>query len=151
MVEDDMLDTAGRFLERAPDKIMLPSDHVCGDKIGPDAKVTRCDVDIPDGQIGLDIGPETAERYEKEIKNAKLVTWNGPVGYFELEAFAEGTRRVAQAMADSDAMCIVGGGETATAVENLGLHEKMAHVSTGGGASLSMLAGEELPGLAALE
>jgi len=151
LVEDDMLDTAADLLDRASDKIMLPSDHVCGDEIAADANVKRCDVDIPDGWIGLDLGSETLDRYEEKIKSAELVTWNGPVGYFEFESFAEGCRRIAQAMADSDADTIVGGGETAEAVDKAGLYDSMTHVSTGGGASLSMMAGEELPALAALE
>ena len=101
--------------------------------------------------IGLDIGPRTAELFENELADAALVTWNGPLGYFEIPEFAEGTRRVAQAMADSTATTIVGGGETAEAVEQLGLQDRISHVSTGGGASLAFLGGEELPGIAALQ
>ena len=151
LVEDDMLDTAADLLDRASDKIILPEDHVCGDEIAADADVKRCDVDIPDGWIGLDLGSKTLDRYEEKIQSAELVTWNGPVGYFEFESFAEGCRRIAQAMANSDADTIVGGGETAEAVDKAGLYDSMSHVSTGGGASLSMMAGEELPALAALE
>jgi phosphoglycerate kinase len=150
MLEEDLLDTAGNLLEQAEGKILLPSDHVCGDKIGPDATVTRCPVDIPEGHIALDIGEETIKAYEEKIKSASLVTWNGPVGYFELEDFSEGTRRLARALAESDAFTIVGGGETAEAVETLGLVDQIDHVSTGGGASLEFLAGNELPGIAAL-
>lgn len=151
MVEDDLLETAGSLLKQGLDEIMLPSDHVCGSEISAEATVLRCDVDIPEGQIGLDIGEKTIQAYEEKIKQARLVTWNGPVGYFELDAFAEGTTRIARAMADSDAMTIVGGGETAEAVEKLDLQDSMTHVSTGGGASLEFLAGNELPGIAALE
>jgi len=151
LVEEDRLDVAAELLELGGDKIMLPVDHVCAQKIDPEVEVRTFDDEIPDGWIGLDIGPKTVARYEQKIKEAALVTWNGPVGYFEIDAFAAGTKAVARAMAASDATTIVGGGETAEAVEELGLQGKISHVSTGGGASLAFLGGEELPGIAALD
>jgi len=151
LMEEDMLDVAGRLLERAAGKIVLPLDHVCGDKVAPDATVSQFEDEIPSGQIGLDIGPKTIEIYESKIKEAKFVTWNGPMGYFEIESFAEGTRRIARAMAQSQATTVVGGGETAEAVEKLGVQDRITHVSTGGGACLEFLSGKELPGIAALQ
>jgi len=151
LMEEDMLEVAGRLLERAAGKIVLPLDHVCGDKVAPDATVSQFEDEIPSGQIGLDIGPKTIEIYESKIKEAKFVTWNGPMGYFEIESFAEGTRRIARAMAQSQATTVVGGGETAEAVEKLGVQDRITHVSTGGGACLEFLSGKELPGIAALQ
>ena len=151
LVEEDRLDVAAELLKLGGDRIKLPVDHVCGREISADAGIATFDDEIPDGWIGLDIGPRTARQYAKEIKAAALVTWNGPVGYFEIDNFAAGTRAVAQAMADSHATTIVGGGETAEAVEQLGLQDKISHVSTGGGASLEFLAGDKLPGIAILE
>ena len=150
LVEDDMLEVARRFLKDASHKILLPVDHICSGKIDTDVTVSSFEREIPPGQIGLDIGPRTTELFERKIREAELVVWNGPVGYFELSAFAEGTARIARAMAESAATTIVGGGETAEAVEELGLQDKMTHVSTGGGASLMFLAGEELPAISAL-
>jgi len=151
LVEDDKLELAGELLEEAGQKILLPSDHVCAREVSEQAEPKTFEVEIPDEMIGLDIGPKTAELYVNKIAGARLVTWNGPMGYMEIEAFAEGTRRVAQAMAASEGVTIVGGGETAECVEKLGLQDKMSHVSTGGGACLDFLAGKELPGIAALE
>ncbi|MCD6416319.1 MAG: phosphoglycerate kinase [Planctomycetes bacterium] len=151
LVEDDRLDVAARLLRQADGKIILPVDHVCGKEIAPDTQAKTFQDEIPDGWIGLDIGPRTAASYAERIRNAALVTWNGPVGYFEIEKFSEGTRAIARAMAGSSADTIIGGGETAEAVEALGLDGRMSHVSTGGGACLSFLGGEELPGIAALE
>jgi len=150
-VEDDKLDLAGELLAEAAGKIMLPVDHVVAAEISEDAKPQTVGAEIPDGMIGLDIGPKTAALYEEKIAAARLVTWNGPLGYSEIAAFADGTKRVAEAMARCGGTTIVGGGETAEAVEELGLQDKLSHVSTGGGACLDFLAGKVLPGIAALE
>jgi len=151
LVEADRLDVAAELLAQGGAKIVLPVDHVCAQKIDAAAEVRTFDKEIPDGWIGLDIGPKTEALFKQKIKGAALVTWNGPLGYFEIEKFADGTRAVAQALADSGATTIVGGGETAEAVERLGLQDKISHVSTGGGASLEFLAGDNLPGIAALQ
>lgn len=151
LVEEDRLDVAAELLAEAGDKILLPLDHVCAREIEPEAESATFDDEVPDGWIGLDIGPRTTALFEEKIRGAALVTWNGPLGYFEIEKFGAGTEAVARAMADCGATTIVGGGETAEAVEELGLQDKISHISTGGGASLEFLAGEELPGIAALE
>jgi len=150
IVEEDKLELAGELLEQHGEKIVLPSDHVCAAQISEDAAPATFEREIPAGMIGLDIGPKTATLYESKIASARLVTWNGPVGYMEIPAFAEGTRRVAEAMAACGGTTIVGGGETAESVEALGLQDRMSHVSTGGGAFLEFLAGKQLPGIAAL-
>jgi len=126
-------------------------DHVVAAEISEGARAQVVEGKIPDGMIGLDIGPKTAKMYEERIAKAKLVVWNGPMGYSEIKTFADGTRRIAQAMANSKAITIVGGGETAEAVEALGLQDKISHVSTGGGASLEFLGGKVLPGIAVLK
>ena len=151
LVEEDRLDVAAELLAEGGDKIVLPVDHVCAQAIEADVEAKTFDGQIPDGWIGLDIGPRTAAQFVSKIKDAALVSWNGPLGYFEIESFAAGTRAVAQALADSGATTIVGGGETAEAVEKLGLQDKISHISTGGGAALEFLAGDTLPGIAALE
>lgn len=142
---------AGRLLAEHGDKIVLATDVTTADRFAADAEVGHATVDaIPADREGLDIGPETAARFRDEIARAGTVLWNGPVGVFEFDAFADGTLAVAQAMADSTGLTIVGGGDSAAAVEKFGLAEKMDHVSTGGGASLEFLEGKELPGIAAL-
>jgi 3-phosphoglycerate kinase len=151
LVEEDRLDVAAELLAEGGDKIVLPVDHVCAQEISPDAEARVFEEEIPDGWIGLDIGPKTAEMFAERIAEANLVTWNGPLGYSEIDSFANGTKTVATAMAESGATSIVGGGETAEAVEKLGLADKISHVSTGGGAALEFLAGDMLPGIAALE
>lgn len=151
LVEEDRLDVAAELLAEGGDKIKLPVDHVCARKIDAEAEAATFDEEVPDGWIGLDIGPRTVELFEQQIGRAALVTWNGPLGYFEIEKFAAGTEAVAKALADADATTIIGGGETADAVERLGLQDRISHVSTGGGAALAFLGGEELPGIAALE
>jgi triosephosphate isomerase len=151
LVEEDRLDVAAQLLAEGGEKILLPVDHVCAREISADAEAKVFEDEIPDGWIGLDIGPKTAEMFAERIREAKLVTWNGPLGYSEIDAFAGGTKTVATAMAESGATSIVGGGETAEAVEKLGLEGKISHVSTGGGASLEFLAGDKLPGITALE
>lgn len=151
LVEADRLDVAAELLAQGGAKIALPIDHICAQKIEATAEVRTFEREIPEGWIGLDIGPKTVALFEQKIKGAALVTWNGPLGYFEIEKFAAGTREIAQALADSGATTIVGGGETAEAVEKFGLQDKISHVSTGGGASLEFLGGDKLPGIAALE
>jgi phosphoglycerate kinase len=151
LVEEDKLDLAGGLLEDYPGKIELPFDHVCAAEISADAEPRTVEGDIPEGMIGLDIGPKTAEKYAGIIRDAAMVTWNGPMGYFEIDAFAEGTYAVARALAQCEGMTIVGGGETAESVEQLDLQEQVSHVSTGGGACLDYLAGKTLPAIAALE
>ncbi len=150
-VEDESLEVAAELLKMGGDKIVLPVDHVCAQAIDAEAEAKTFIKEIPAGWIGLDIGPKTTEEFRSRIATAALVTWNGPMGYSEIAQFADGTAGVARAMAECDAITIVGGGETAEAVENLGLDERISHVSTGGGASLEFLAGDKLPGLAVLE
>jgi phosphoglycerate kinase len=129
----------------------LPSDVVAAAAFEADAeaRVVAAD-DVPEGWLGLDIGPETRERYAGELHQARTIFWNGPMGVFEWERFAEGTRAVAQAIADSGAHSVVGGGDSARAVQELGLAGRISWVSTGGGASLEFLEGKELPGVAAI-
>ena len=132
-------------------KMLLPVDTVCGDKFAPDANVQTVDAGcIPDGWEGLDIGPKTVELYCSAVKDAGTVIWNGPMGVFEFEAFAKGTEAVAEALSKTDAITIIGGGDSAAAVQQLGYADKMTHISTGGGASLEFMEGKELPGVACL-
>jgi 3-phosphoglycerate kinase len=133
-------------------KLLLPVDIVAAKEYAPDAehKVVAAQ-EIPADWEGMDIGPETAKLYSAEVKAAGTVVWNGPMGVFEFEAFAHGTRSVAQALADSAALSVIGGGDSAAAVEQMGFADKMTHVSTGGGASLEFLEGKVLPGVAALD
>ena len=131
---------------------MLPLDTVCADRFANDAKQLICDRDkIPSEYMGLDIGPKTCAIFSGLIANAKTVVWNGPMGVFEMDSFAVGTKAVADALADSDAITVIGGGDSAAAVEKFGYADKMSHISTGGGASLEFLEGKELPGVACLE
>ncbi len=125
-------------------------DHVAADKFDAGAK-TQVVTDVPDGWMGLDIGPNTVELFRRELANAKTVLWNGPLGVFEMDPFALGTKSIAKFLAQQQGCTtIVGGGDTAAAVEKFGVADKMSHVSTGGGASLEFLEGKELPGIAAL-
>jgi phosphoglycerate kinase len=155
LVEKDKLDLARQILERAAAKkvdLLLPADHVCGAEPKETAKrVVVNDRAIPADLMGLDIGPKTLDRYRQRILAAKTVFWNGPMGLFEQKPWSEGTFGVAKAMAESPAVTVVGGGDSAAAVEQAGLVEKMKHVSTGGGASLEFIEGRELPGIRALE
>ena len=154
LCESESFEYCRELLKKAREKgvqIHLPVDAVCGDHFAADAEPkVYADGEIPDNMMGLDIGPETARQFAEVVKNAGTVIWNGPMGVFEFPAFAEGTKAVAKAMAESGAVTIIGGGDSAAAVEQFGYAEKMSHVSTGGGASLEFFAGEELPGVAAL-
>jgi len=154
-VEEDKLDLARTILEKAKARgvdFLLPVDHVCAVEAKETAKREVVnDRAIPDGLIGLDIGPKTLDRYRQRVLSAKTVFWNGPMGLFEQKPWAEGTFGVARAMAESPAVTVVGGGDSAAAVEEAGLVSKMKHVSTGGGASLEFVEGRVLPGIQVLE
>jgi len=146
-VEADKLDVARKILASA--RVVLPVDHVVADKMDP-AAATQVVAEVPEGKMGLDIGPRTVELFKKELAQAKTVLWNGPVGVFEMAPFAAGTRAIADCLASLKATTVVGGGDTAAAVEKFKVAGKMSHVSTGGGASLEFLEGKTLPGIAAL-
>jgi phosphoglycerate kinase len=152
-VEEDHLGSARRVLEvaaAAGRRVLLPVDHVVAEKLAPDAP-SRIAKQIPEGWLGVDIGPETAALYAAEVRKAGTIFWNGPMGVFEIESFAKGTEAVARAMADSRAVSVVGGGDSLAAVNKLGLGSRITHLSTGGGASLEFVQGLTLPGVAALE
>jgi phosphoglycerate kinase len=154
LLEADKVDYAKEMIAKAEEKgvkLLLPVDNVVADKFSADADpVTTEDQNIKEGFMGLDIGPKTAKIYADAVKTAKTVVWNGPMGVFEFENFAAGTIAVAKAMAEADATTVIGGGDSAAAVNQLGFGDKMTHISTGGGASLEFLEGKELPGIAAL-
>ncbi|MEW9094372.1 MAG: phosphoglycerate kinase [Clostridiaceae bacterium] len=154
LVEEDKIDYAKEMIEKAKAKgvkLLLPVDYVVADKFAADATpIITEDENVKEGYMGLDIGPKTAKIYADEVKKAKTVIWNGPMGVFEFDNFANGTIEVAKAMAESDATTVIGGGDSAAAVNQLGFGDKMTHISTGGGASLEFLEGIELPGIAAL-
>ena len=152
-VEEDMLDTVNKIFEMASTKkvsIFLPKDHIVAKELKDDAKAKTVEEHIPDGWIGLDIGPETIESFESALGESKTIVWNGPVGLFEMKQFSEGTTELAEFIAGLSATTVIGGGDTAAAVHQLKLGDKMSHISTGGGASLEYLEGKELPGIAAL-
>jgi phosphoglycerate kinase len=152
LVEEDALETAKDLLEKSTGKLVLPIDVVIADAFDASANTKTMDVgDVPAGWRILDIGPKTVEKFSQTIKEAGTVVWNGPMGVFELTPFAKGTFAIAQALADSDATGIVGGGDSASAINKAGLEDKITHISTGGGASLEMLEGKVLPGLAVLK
>ncbi|HSV86432.1 MAG TPA: phosphoglycerate kinase [Levilinea sp.] len=152
LVQDEALDLARELLAVSGTKLRLPVDIVIADKFEDSANVQTLPMGpVPDGWRILDIGPETVENYKKVISEAKTVVWNGPMGVFEFPAFAKGTFAIAEAIANSGAVSIVGGGESVAAVQESGMADKITHISTGGGASLEMLEGLELPGLAALQ
>jgi phosphoglycerate kinase len=152
LLETDQVDTCRRLLAEAGDKIVLPVDVVCAPKFSADVETTIVAAEsIPDDQMGLDVGPRTVELFARELGGARTVFWNGPMGVFELAPFQEGTRGVAAAVGAVDGLSVVGGGDSAAAVRQLGLDEDAyGHISTGGGASLEYLEGRELPGLAVL-
>ncbi|MFF5179866.1 phosphoglycerate kinase [Micromonospora sp. NPDC000316] len=153
LLEEDMVETCRNLLERSSGKIMLPVDVVVADAFAPDAAHDTVRVDgIPSHRLGLDIGPETVAGFAAALSQAKTIFWNGPMGVFEMAAFAAGTRGIAEAITEADAFSVVGGGDSAAAVRALGLDESsFNHISTGGGASLEYLEGKALPGIAALE
>ncbi|GIJ11823.1 phosphoglycerate kinase [Micromonospora andamanensis] len=153
LLEAEMVETCRNLLERSEGKIMLPVDVVAADAFAPDAAHDTVPADgIPSHRVGLDIGPKTVAGFAAALKGARTIFWNGPMGVFEMPAFAHGTRGVAEAIAGADAFSVVGGGDSAAAVRALGLDEKaFGHISTGGGASLEYLEGKTLPGIAALE
>lgn len=154
LCETDKIDLANELMAKAKAKgvkFMLPVDNRAGDRYAPDCKYLDVDSDnIPAGYMGLDIGPKTEKLFAEAVMNSGTVVWNGPMGVSEFEAFASGTRAVAKAVAESGAISIIGGGDSAAAVEQLGYADKMTHISTGGGASLEFLEGLELPGIACL-
>jgi phosphoglycerate kinase len=151
LVEEESLEAAHSLLERARDKMELPMDVVIADRFEADARSKVVSVgDVPEGWRILDIGPRTVQRYTEALQGARTVVWNGPMGVFEFPRFAKGTFAIAQALADLDAVTIVGGGDSAAAVRQAGLAERMTHVSTGGGAAMEFLEGRTLPGIAAL-
>ncbi len=154
LCEDDKLELAKELLSKANEKgvaLLLPVDHIAADKFDENAEPVSVESeDIPDGLMGMDIGPKTIELFKSAIVNAKTVIWNGPMGVFEFKNFANGTFAVANAIADTPCVSIIGGGDSVAAVTKLGFADKMTHISTGGGASLEFLEGLELPGIAAL-
>lgn len=154
LVEEDKIDLAKSFIEKAEQKgvsMHLPTDAVIADEFSADANVQQVAIDsIPAGWMGLDIGPETAKHYAEIIEKSQLIIWNGPMGVFEMKPFENGTKTVAEAMATTAGYTVIGGGDSAAAVEQFDLADKMDHISTGGGASLELMEGKVLPGIAAL-
>ena len=154
LCEEDKLELASELLAKAKEKgvsLLLPVDHIAADKFDENAEPVAVEgKDIPDGLMGMDVGPKSVELFKEAVKNAKTVIWNGPMGVFEFKNFAGGTFAVAEAIAETDCISIIGGGDSVAAVTKLGFADKMTHISTGGGASLEFLEGLELPGIAAL-
>jgi len=154
MIEEDLLKTAADIVKKAKEKgvdFLLPRDLICADKFDKDARIKEVLVDqIPDQWMALDIGPETALRYAKAIADAKTIVWNGPMGVFEMEKFISGTQTIADAIADSSAFSIVGGGDTGLAAKKCNVADKVSYISTGGGAFLHLMEGKQLPGVVAL-
>ena len=153
LVEDDRLDLCKAALEKAARRgveLLLPVDHVVADRFAADAASKECGVDIPDGWMGLDIGPATRELYAGRVAGARTVVWNGPMGVFEMDRFRAGTEAIGAAMAACEGTTVVGGGDSVAAIHLLGLADAVDHVSTGGGASLELLEGKVLPGIEAL-
>jgi 3-phosphoglycerate kinase len=154
-IDQEGLAIAKTILEKAKKKnitIYLPLDHVVASEFSENAKAkTTAGVDIESGWMGLDVGPKTVESFKKALSGAKMVLWNGPLGVFEFPAFANGSRAIAQFIASTKMISIIGGGDTAACIKEFGLEEKMSHISTGGGASLEYLEGQVLLGVAALQ
>jgi phosphoglycerate kinase len=155
LLDAERVELAASLIQRAKDQsveFLLPVDIVIADAFAPDANTRVVDIaGIPADWQGLDIGPKTRELFAQKIKSAATVIWNGPMGVFEMETFAEGTRAIAKALSECNAITIIGGGDSAAAVEQMGFADKMTHVSTGGGASLEFMEGKELPGIAVLQ
>ena len=155
LVEEDKVGLARDILREADSKgikVLLPEDHIVAQEFSPDAPIkTVKNEEFPPGWVGMDIGPDTVEAFSGEILRARTILWNGPMGVFEMEPFSKGTKGIAQAVASSEATSIVGGGDTVAAVHQFGVAEKISHISTGGGATLELLEGKTLPGIAALE
>ena len=152
LVEADAVDKAQKLLDQAGDKLILPSDIVIADQFSEDAEYKTVPLgDVPEGWQILDIGPETVQEFSDVIQGAGTVVWNGPMGVFEMEPFAAGTFQLTEAVASSSAVTVIGGGDSASAVRKSGLADQITHISTGGGASLQMLEGSTLPGLAVLD
>ncbi|MFB0528134.1 MAG: phosphoglycerate kinase [bacterium] len=158
MIEEDKIDTAGEILQQASKKkvtVLLPIDHIIANKASEDAKSKEIsEVTIPQGWIGVDIGSFSIKRFCSAIKSAKTILWNGPMGIFEIDKFSQGTKAIAEAIAEATkkgSISIVGGGDSVAAVIKIGLQENISHISTGGGAALEFLEGKELPGIAALK
>ena len=154
LLDADSIGLAGELMAEAKErgvKLLLPEDTICAKEFSADAEPILVDsMNIPDDCLGMDIGPKAIEAYSNAVKDAGTVIWNGPMGVFEFPAFAKGTQAVAEALSNSNAITIIGGGDSAAAVEQLGYADKMTHISTGGGASLEFLEGKELPGVACL-
>ena len=153
LVEEDKTDLAADLLAGAAGRIVLPVDHVIAERVSPDARARVVRHEIPEGWLGLDIGPETIAQYESIISEARMIVWNGPMGVFEMDPFAAGTLAVARAVdgASGDCVSIVGGGDSEQAIRAAGVGDGITHISTGGGASLEFLSGKELPGVTALQ
>lgn len=155
ILDEDSIEIAGRLMKSAEEagvKMLLPVDTVCAEEFSNDSKSAVVTSDsIPADMMGMDIGPETVKLYSHEIASAKTVVWNGPMGVFEMSNFSKGTKAVAEAMAQCEGVTVIGGGDSAAAVEEFGLKDKMTHVSTGGGASMEFLEGKTLPGIACIE
>jgi phosphoglycerate kinase len=152
-LEKDKLDLAKGILDKAKQlkkEILLPIDNIVVDNVDPNAKAQTVGEDIPDGKIAVDVGPKTVKLFDDKLKDAKTIVWNGPLGIFEMDPFAQGTSTVAEFISGLDAVTIIGGGDTAAAIAKFKLEDKMTHISTGGGASLEYLEGRSLPGIAAL-
>jgi phosphoglycerate kinase len=153
LLEADKVELAGTILKKAEEagvKLLLPVDNIEADAFDANANTKVVGEHIDEGWMALDIGPETAKQYAEVVKGAKTVVWNGPMGCFEMDAFAKGTYAVAEALAEADCVSIIGGGDSVSAVKKAGLDDKMTHISTGGGASLEFLEGKDLPGVVAL-
>ena len=150
LLEPDYIDYAKKMIDEAGDKLLLPIDTVVAKEFDNNSESQVVEGNIPDGWMGLDIGPKSIELFKDALKDAKTVVWNGPMGVFEMPNFAKGTNVIAQMLADLDATTVIGGGDSVAAVNQAGLADKMSHISTGGGASMEFLEGKDLPGIVAL-